>query len=217
MSVSYEDNLKRIHKIEASPYANNCYIIVCKETNASAIIDTPIDYQKIIAESESTNVKHILITHNHFDHLEGYLEIKKRFPLASVGIGNGDVNKLPEKSSAINLFIQDGYLEIGNLLLNVIVTPGHTPGSTCYLIDNHLFSGDTLFPGGPGRTGSPEDFHEIISSITNKLFKLESKIIVQPGHGDDTNIGTAKEEYEVFAKETINTDLHGDVTWIKNN
>jgi len=217
MPISYEDNLKRIHKIVASSYANNCYIIVCKETNASAIIDTPIDHEKIIAESESTDVQHILITHNHFDHLEGYSKLRNRFPLASIGIGNDDSNKLPEKDPANTLFQKDGYLKIGNLTLNVIVTPGHTPGSTCYLIGNHLFSGDTLFPGGPGRTNSSSDFHQIISSISKKLLTLDPEIIVHPGHGADTNIGTSKFEYAIFNKENMDKDLFGDVAWIDSN
>ena len=216
MSIFYEDDRKRIHKIVASPYANNCYIIVCKTTNSSAIIDAPIEYEKIIRECEGTDVEHILITHNHFDHLEGFKELRNKFNKASIGVGKTDEDKLPENDAVINLFTKDEHITIGTLQVTAIITPGHTPGSTCYLLDKHLFSGDTLFPGGPGRTGSSENFTQILSSITTKLFNLESDTIVLPGHGETTTIQDSKDEYKIFREQNSNQNLFGDVTWLNS-
>ncbi len=91
---------------------------------------------------------------------------------------------------------------------------GHTAGSTSFLIGKHLFSGDTLFPGGPGKSRSPEAFRQEIDSITKKLLVLPDDTAVYPGHGDDTTIGQARQEYQVFAAKQHPADLCGDVTWL---
>ena len=97
--------------------------------------------------------------------------------------------------------------------LQVVHTPGHTPGSICLLAGNQLITGDTLFPGGPGRTNRPEDLQEEIRSITSRLFVLPDETHVHPGHGDGTTLGVSKKEYVVFASREHPPDLCGDVTW----
>ncbi len=95
--------------------------------------------------------------------------------------------------------------------------PGTTPGSTCYYLDlhsGHLFSGDTLFPGGPGRTGSPASLEQIVDSIGAKLLTLPAQTAVHPGHGDDTSVGEAKGEYDAFVARPRPEGLSGDVTWL---
>ena len=86
--------------------------------------------------------------------------------------------------------------------------------ATCFLIGKHLFSGDTLFPGGPGKTRSPEALQQVIDSITKKLLVLPDDTAVYPGHGDDTTIGKAREEYQVFASKPRDPALFGDVAWL---
>jgi glyoxylase-like metal-dependent hydrolase (beta-lactamase superfamily II) len=105
-------------------------------------------------------------------------------------------------------------VRFGNRAMQVLDTPGHTEGAACYLIGKHLFSGDTLFPGGPGKTRSPEALHQVIESITAKLLTLPDDTAVYPGHGDDTTIGEARQQYEVFASRAHPDDLCGDVTWL---
>jgi glyoxylase-like metal-dependent hydrolase (beta-lactamase superfamily II) len=83
-------------------------------------------------------------------------------------------------------------IEVGDLRLRAIHTPGHTPGSTCFLLDDLLFSGDTLFPGGPGATHSPDQFAEIMGSLERHLFALPDETRVLPGHGLDTTIGAER-------------------------
>ena len=95
----------------------------------------------------------------------------------------------------------------------VIHTPGHTPGSCCFLVGRHLISGDTLFPGGPGRTSGPQELQQTIASITGSLYTLPDDTIVLPGHGDDTTIGRSRQEYDVFTSRSHPADLHGDVLW----
>jgi glyoxylase-like metal-dependent hydrolase (beta-lactamase superfamily II) len=210
MPIHFEDATIRIHKVVASSYGNNAYIIVSKATRESIIIDTPQEADKVMEEAQGTTVKSILITHNHFDHLEGFdaFKAKLQVPIASHA---ADADKLP---SPPDFTMADGdVITLGDLSVRAIHTPGHTPGSTCVVVGAHLFSGDTLFPGGPGRSGSPEALQEIIASITGKLFALPDDTAVYPGHGDDTTIGQAKREHADFASRSHPTDLKGDVLW----
>ena len=98
----------------------------------------------------------------------------------------------------------------------MLSTPGHTEGATCFLVGKHLFSGDTLFPGGPGKTRSPEALTQIIDSITSKLLALPDDTAVYPGHGDDTTIGDARRKYEDYASRSRPEGLFGDVEWLKS-
>jgi hydroxyacylglutathione hydrolase len=95
-----------------------------------------------------------------------------------------------------------------------VSVPGHTPGSTTYLHGKHAFVGDTLFPGGPGRTRTNENLQEELASITSQLYVLPDETVVWPGHGSKTTIGESKAEYAVFAAKEHAPDLAGDVNWL---
>jgi glyoxylase-like metal-dependent hydrolase (beta-lactamase superfamily II) len=112
------------------------------------------------------------------------------------------------------LLLNDGdEIFVGANKLRVLHTPGHTPGSVCFLVGNYLIAGDTLFPGGPGKTQSPDDFQRIIESITQRLFVLPDETKVYPGHGEATTIKEAKQQYEVFSTRPHDPNLCGDVVW----
>ena len=212
MAPHYQDGSITIHKIKCGPYDNNAYLLVCPQTNESVIIDTPAAPGKLIEAAKATNVQAILITHNHFDHIEGFTEVTSAIG-ARVGIGEADAHSLPK---AADFFLKEGdEVRAGTVALKAIHTPGHTPGSTCLLVGSHLFTGDTLFPGGPGKTRTPENLKQIIESITSRLFVLGDNLSFYPGHGDDGDLKTANEEYGVFASKDHPTDLRGDVLWLK--
>jgi len=211
MPVHFEDATVRIHKTVASPYDNNAYIIVCKATNKSLIIDTPRDAAAVLAEAADTEVVSLAITHGHGDHIEGYAEFRAGLT-APFGLHKDDADRLAPRVTEFNL--EDGAtIEVGELSLQLMHTPGHTPGGVCLLFGKHLFSGDTLFPGGPGKTQSPEALKQVIASITDRLFVLPDDTNVYPGHGSDTTIGAAKTEYTLFAEREHPDDLCGDVLW----
>jgi glyoxylase-like metal-dependent hydrolase (beta-lactamase superfamily II) len=212
MPLHYDDEVK-ITKINMGPYNNNGYIVVCPDTNEGVIIDTPAEPDKLLSELHDVSIKAVLITHGHQDHLLGFNEITSHVN-APVGVGNDDTHLLPSEPSFL---ISDGdTIKFGNQEMHAISTPGHTDGSTCYLIGKHLFSGDTLFPGGPGKSRSPEAFKQELESITSKLLILPSETHVYPGHGDDTSVANAKEQYEVFRSKSHPADMHGDVSWLES-
>ena len=213
MTAHFSDDTITIHKIQCGPYGNNAYLVVCPQTNESIIVDAPPDPGALIEAAQRTEVKTILITHNHFDHIEGLPEVKAAIG-APVGIGSADADGLPD---APDLKIDDGdEIVAGSVKLTAIFTPGHTDGSTCFAFGPHLFTGDTLFPGGPGRSRNPQALAQLIESVTDRLFVLDQIDDFYPGHGDDGNLKTEIGKYEVFASKPHPDDLHGDVDWLNS-
>lgn len=211
MRPHYTDSKMDIFKIKCGPYDNNAYIVRCKETNQSLIIDTPSEPDELVAIASTTAVKFILITHNHMDHIMGFSEVKSEFNVP-VGVGEPDAHAISETECFPLNDCQ--HIEIGQISVEPIFTPGHTDGSTCLKVGNHIFTGDTLFPGGPGKTRSPSALSQIIDSINSKLLTLPPDSVFYPGHGDDGLLRDAIQEYAVFSSRNHPDDLCGDVLWM---
>ena len=178
-------------------FENNVYLVRDPDTREGYVIDAGWEPDSIANALVDTNVKGILITHGHHDHHEGSRDqhgqlaaLKQRLGVP-VGIGGGDEDML---ETPPDFTISDGQkFRFGKTTMQAIHTPGHTPGSTCFAVGNVVFTGDTLFPGGPGNTKtSTGDFPTIIASIRDKLFTLPEDTLVYPGHGKGTTIGTEK-------------------------
>ena len=212
MALHYDGEV-RIMKVDMGPYANNGYIVSCPETNEGILIDTPAEPEKLLNAIGEVKITHILITHNHQDHLLGFDTITAAVD-APVGIAAADAHALPRRPE---VELTDGQvIPFGNRELRVMLTPGHTDGAGCFLVGQHLFTGDTLFPGGPGKSRSPEALTQLLDSITGKLLPLPDDTAVYPGHGpDDTTIGEARRRYEVFAAKPHPAGLHGDIDWLE--
>jgi glyoxylase-like metal-dependent hydrolase (beta-lactamase superfamily II) len=113
--------------------------------------------------------------------------------------------------------LKDGdTIEVGKLKLKVLHTPGHTPGSLSFLVGKYLISGDTIFPGGPGKTGTPADFKQIVKSVETRLFVMPDDTQVYPGHGQATVLGKEKKEFAVFMSKPHDPNLCGDVLWLSS-
>jgi len=176
-------------------------------------LDAPGEASTILAEARGIKIRYIIITHTHPDHLGAFREVRDKLK-APVAIHPSEAGLLP---SPPDLTLEDGdVVSFGTVGLRVLHTPGHTPGSLCLLAGRHLFSGDTLFPGGPGKTGTPAAFEQIVDSITEKLFALPDETVVYPGHGEDTILGKEKQEFAIFSSRPRTPGLCGDVLWLSS-
>ena len=210
--IAQDDHLK-IEKLTLGPYGTNCYILTCLETGESLLVDAPAQASEIKAAAQGTRPRYLFITHGHGDHTGALRELKSGLEIP-VGVHRLDAERLPVKP---DLLLEDGReFSIGKIPIRVIHTPGHTPGSLCLLTGRFLISGDTLFPGGPGHTGSPADLKRLVESITEKLLMLPEDTEVHPGHGGPTLIKTAKEEVAAFQNRSHDPGLCGDVLWLSS-
>ncbi len=211
MTIIVEDSAIRLERLELGPFGTNAYIVGCPATQESLLVDAPAEPRVIIDKLGSAALKYILLTHNHIDHIGALAELRAELevPLAAHPADTSNITPPPE------ILLNDGdVIRLGELEFTVLHTPGHTPGSLCVRVGPYLISGDTIFPGGPGKTGSPDDFREIIKSITEKIFILPDDTQIYPGHGDSTVLKKEKDEFAVFASRSHAQDLHGDVLWL---
>ncbi|MDA1035952.1 MAG: MBL fold metallo-hydrolase [Chloroflexi bacterium] len=193
------------------PYDNNGYVLADPSTREAYVVDAPAQVERLLDEAKDFRIKGVLITHTHPDHVAGYADLKRLTDLP-VAVHEADVARLPGKPDMLLAHGDD--LAIGLTKVRVMHTPGHTPGGICLWLDGTLISGDTLFPGGPGKTASATDFRQVVESITTKLHPLPEQTLVLPGHGADTTMAESKREYAVFAGKTHPEDLHDNVLWL---
>ena len=187
--MHYEDSQAEIHRLVVGPMDNNVFVVRCKDTGQSVLIDAANEHDKLLELCRRLDVRRVLETHGHWDHIQAVPAVRDAG--YDVGVASDDAGMLPSYDFLIG---DDQVIEVGRLRLRTRHTPGHTPGSTCFLLEGSpvLFSGDTLFPGGPGATKFGGDFPTIIRSVEGLLADLPPETIVMPGHGADTTIGTER-------------------------
>lgn len=201
-----------IKKVPVGNFGNNVYVLACKATADSVIIDTSFEADKILRAAEGTTVRYILQTHCHSDHVQALEEVKRQTGVP-VGIHPDDADHFGIQA---DFDLHDGDLiHFGKCQLKVLLTPGHSPGGVGFLFPGHLIIGDTLFPGGPGRTSTPRQFEQLLESIQKKVFPLPDDTVLYPGHGKNTTVGESKREYAVFASKVRTRPVCGDVAWLE--
>ncbi len=186
----YESTAVRVEKIVVGPYENNAYVVRCRRTGEAVLVDAANEHELLVPLCRALGVRRVLTTHGHFDHIQA-VEACRNAGI-DVGVAAEDAKMLPAYDFVID---DEDVIEVGDLRLRAIHTPGHTPGSTSFLLEGEplLFTGDTLFPGGPGNTiFEGASFDEIIASIDRRLFTLPADLLVLPGHGLDTTVGTER-------------------------
>lgn len=193
---------------------NNMYLVMDEKSHDAVLIDTPQDIPELkkVVDELGANVKYILITHGHFDHIMGLNSLKKTLNAPAVIckddlVISDNVNEFTRLFGVPDIvpptyekFVKDGdVLDVGDMQIKVIQTPGHTEGGVCYLIDENLFSGDTLFKQSVGRTDLfGGNLEKIRHSVKEVLFKLDENIKVFPGHGPITTIAYEKKYNEII-------------------
>lgn len=195
----------------------NCYVIGCKETLTGAIVDPGGNPEKIFTVIEKLEIhpQYVINTHGHADHIEANEQVKEVFG-AEILIHESDGPMLtePEKNLSVffgpaivsppaDRFITEGQvIEVGRIKLNVVHTPGHSPGGVSLVGDGYVFTGDALFAGSIGRTDFPgASYEQLIESIRSKLFTLDDSLKVYSGHGPESTIGWEK-THNPFLKES---------------
>ena len=193
----FEDTDVRVDKLVVGPFENNVFVVRSKRTGEAVIVDAANEHELLLDVARATGVHRVLTTHGHWDHIQAVTAMRDAG--IDVGIAEADAEMLPSYDFII---ADDEVIEVGDLRLRTIHNPGHTPGSTSFLLEGHpvLFTGDTLFPGGPGNTKTPEgDFPLILQSIDRRLFTLPADLLVFPGHGLDTTVGDERPHLQEWA------------------
>jgi len=191
----------KIIKKPVAPIDANSYTVIDTENKKCLLIDFGADFSRLMKSCEGLklNVCGALLTHGHFDHgMSGYLAkdhgVKVYVPEGDEAMLYSDDNLAKKFGLSAPFYhadeiLKEGETEIGGIKIKVISTPGHTKGSSCFIIDGKLFTGDTLFFGSYGNTEFPGgSYAEIKNSIKNKLFKLDGDYEVFPGHGENTTL-----------------------------
>lgn len=180
-----------VHKVVVGPYENNVFTIRCTETGDAVLIDAANEHELLLELCEGLGVRTVVETHGHWDHIQAIPAIRDAG--YEVGVTTEDAEMLPSYDFILE---DESVIEVGRLRIHTIHNPGHTPGSMSFHVEGTplLFTGDTLFPGGPGNTfGNSDDFKTIIQSIEDRMFsKFGPDTIVLPGHGLDTTIGNER-------------------------
>lgn len=188
MPLHYEDSLVEVHRVVVGPVDNNVHVIRCRQTGEAVLVDAANEHELLLELCRDLGVRRVIETHGHWDHIQAVPAVRDAG--FDVAVTAEDAEMLP----AYDMLLEDDtVLEVGRLRIVTIATPGHTPGSMCFHVEGTplLFSGDTLFPGGPGATKFPGgDFPTIIRSIEDRIFsRFTPETLVLPGHGADTTIG----------------------------
>ena len=185
----------QVTKVATPPFENNCYLLRCTATGDTLLVDAAGDAPLLLSLVGDGRLVGVLETHGHWDHVQALAEVKEASG-APVLVHPGDAEMLPVPADRL---LEDGEtITVGQCALTVVHLEGHTPGSVALLWEGdperpHLWSGDSLFPGGPGNTEKdPVRFETIIRSIEDRLFTLPPDTLVLPGHGADTTIGAER-------------------------
>ena len=184
----------RITKLNLGPYDNCVYVVECLATGEGAIIDAAAEADVILEAAAGVEITRVVETHGHQDHIGALDPVTNALgiPWAMHPADIEIAGRRPDEE------LSDGQeIAVGDLLIHALSTPGHTPGSMTFVLEPVAFTGDTLFPGGPGATRwEYSSFGQIMDSIERRIMPLPDNTLVFPGHGADTTIGSERPDVE---------------------
>jgi glyoxylase-like metal-dependent hydrolase (beta-lactamase superfamily II) len=196
--VIHQTEHARVQKLNLGLYDNCVYVVECLSTGAGIIIDAAAEAEVILAAAEGVDISRVVETHGHHDHIGALDPVTEALgvPWAMHPADIEIAGRRPDDQ------LNDGQeIEVGDLLLHVLHTPGHTPGSVTFVLEPVAFTGDTLFPGGPGATRwEYSSFGQIMDSIEQRIMQLPGETVVFPGHGAETTVGSERPNLERWRK-----------------
>ncbi len=203
-----------LRSCDVGPWGTHAYALVCSETNESVLIDPGNEPDKLTKMLGDSNTTAIWVTHTHMDHVDALDEMKAKLNvpvLARAGVRSGEISRQISPDQGI-----DGgdRLQVGNTMVDVIHTPGHSDDMLCFMIENddRVIVGDTIFEGGPGRTWSHEDFKTTLQTLSNIVLKWSDEKVLYPGHGPYFRLGDQRAAIERFLAKD-HGEFQGDAEW----
>jgi len=191
VEMVWSDAVAEVHRFVVGPVENNVYVVRCRRTGEATLLDTANEHDRLLRVATRLGVTSVLETHGHWDHIGAVEQV--RAAGIDVWVRGEDAAMLP---SYDHLLDDDVVFEVGDLRLRTLHTPGHTPGSISFALEDTpmLFTGDTLFPGGPGNTTfEGGDFATIITSIDERIFNVYgADTTIWPGHGAESTLGAER-------------------------
>ena len=188
VDLVWSDATAEVHRFVVGPVENNVYVVRCRQTGEALLIDAANEHERLLDIARTLGVQKVVETHGHWDHIQAVEAVREAG--IDVWVRHEDAAMLPSYDALLE---DDDVLSVGTLQIRTLHTPGHTPGSICFSLENTpvLFTGDTLFPGGPGNaTFEGGDFPTIIQSIENRIFRAFSgETLIWPGHGAPSTVG----------------------------
>jgi hydroxyacylglutathione hydrolase len=173
----------------------NGYVVTCSTTKEAIVIDPGLPAQKVADQLKGLTVKYILATHCHPGHVAGKDELKE-LAGGETGLHSADAKQFLR--SADRYLVDGDELQFGEFTLTVVHTPGHTPGSLCFVVANHAFVGDTILAGGIGKQTPETDLRRQMMSIGTKLLRLPMSTALYPGHGPATSLERELAQNPIF-------------------
>ncbi len=187
----WSDAAVDVHRFVVGPIENNVYVVRCRRSGEAMLIDAANEHERLLRVATRLGVTSVLETHGHWDHVGAIAQVREAG--IDVWVHDADAHML---HSYDHLLEDDSVRRVGDLRVRVVHTPGHTPGSTSFYVEGTplLFSGDTLFPGGPGNTTfEGGDFATIIRSLEERIFRaFGDETIIWPGHGAPSTLGAER-------------------------
>jgi len=176
-----------IDSLRIGPEKNFTYLIACPKTKKAALIDPAFDFDRVIEwvkrHDPKLEIEYLIATHGHWDHAGGFPEMLKRVPKAQVVVHALEERRLQNANIPVHKKLKDGEIfKVGEVEVKALHSPGHTEGGCCYLVEDQIFTGDTLFVGQCGRTDLEGGSDEKLFSSLNRLKSLDGEILVRPGH-----------------------------------
>ena len=191
VELVWSDARAEVHRFVVGPIENDVYVVRCKRTGEATLLDAANEHDRLLRVARRLGVTSVLETHGHWDHIGAVEQVREAG--IDVWVRAEDAGMLP---SYDHLLDDDTVHQVGDLRLRTVHTPGHTPGSICFALEETpmLFTGDTLFPGGPGNTNhDATDFATIITSIDERIFGFfADDVTIWPGHGRESTIGAER-------------------------
>ncbi|HEY0735848.1 MAG TPA: MBL fold metallo-hydrolase [Herpetosiphonaceae bacterium] len=206
------DNTLEVRSAAVGSWQENCYVLYDAATNQSIVFDPGAEPKKIQTLIGDSTVTDILLTHAHSDHI-GAVEAIRAATGAPVSIHRAELPALG--SIHHDTLIDDGdEIQWGGHTIRAVHTPGHTPGMITFIVDNqHAIVGDTIFGGGPGRTGSAEDFRTTLATLRDVILSWPDTLVCYPGHGDSFRLADVRDRIQQFVAKEHPANFQGDAEW----